>query len=142
MRDVGVILAAAGSGSRMGRDKLMLKLGEYTVLQRSALAFASCPDICGMAAVTRPDLLDTVRQQLEALSLPFPVWVVPGGATRQQSVAAGVKAMPAQAMYYAIHDAAGLWSLPRRSPAAWRTPSGTGGLPVRPGEGYHPAGGR
>lgn len=106
MRDVGVILAAAGSGSRMGRDKLMLKLGEYTVLQRSALAFASCPDICGMAAVTRSDLLDTVRQQLEALSLPFPVWVVPGGATRQQSVAAGVKAMPAQAMYYAIHDAA------------------------------------
>ena len=74
MRDVGVILAAAGSGSRMGRDKLMLKLGEYTVLQRSALAFASCPDICGMAAVTRSDLLDTVRQRQGAPVLPVPGW--------------------------------------------------------------------
>ena len=45
MKDVGVILAAAGSGSRMGQDKLLLKLGGYTVLQHSAKAFASCPDI-------------------------------------------------------------------------------------------------
>lgn len=106
MKDVGVILAAAGSGSRMGRDKLLLKLGKYTVLQRSALAFAPCGEICAMVAVTRKDRLDTVRQQLEELELPFPVEVVPGGATRQQSVAAGVRAMPGTAKFYAIHDAA------------------------------------
>ncbi len=106
MKDVGVILAAAGSGSRMGQDKLMLKLGRYTVLQHSALAFASCPDVCCMAAVTRPDRMEEVKAQLEELELPFPVTVVRGGDTRQRSVAAGVRAMPGNAQFYAIHDAA------------------------------------
>ena len=106
MKDVGVILAAAGSGSRMGQDKLLLKLGGYTVLQHSAKAFASCPDICAMVAVTRQDLLGKVRQQLEELDLPFPVQVIPGGKTRQQSVAAGVQTMSGKAKFYAIHDAA------------------------------------
>ena len=106
MKDVGVILAAGGSGSLMGQDKVLLKLGRYTVLQHSARAFISCPDICAMVAVTRPNLLEKVWQQLEELELPFPVQVIPGGQTRQQSVVAGVRAMSGKVKFYAIHDAA------------------------------------
>lgn len=105
-RDLGVVLAAAGSSSRMGRDKLMLKLGEYTVLQHSAKAFAFLPEVGYLAAVTRSDLLETVTKQLARLELPFPFAVLPGGATRQESVAAGVESLPTQCRFCAIHDAA------------------------------------
>lgn len=105
-KKLGVVLAAAGSARRMGQDKLMLKLGRYTVLQHSALAFAALEETGYLALVTRRERLEEVTRQMEQLSLPFPFAVLIGGATRQESVAAGVKSLPDWCRYCAIHDAA------------------------------------
>lgn len=99
---VTAILVAAGSSRRMGFDKLSYVLpGGRTVLQTSVDAFAAHPLITELVLVAGEN-----RPVCEALAkaCPKPCRVVAGGATRAQSVAAGVRAATGEVV--AIHDAA------------------------------------
>lgn len=99
---VTAILAAAGSSTRMGFDKLTYDLGGRTVLEQSLLAFDRHPRITDLVLVTGPDRLAAARAAAACCSKP--VQVVPGGATRAESVRAGVLAASGELV--AIHDAA------------------------------------
>ena len=100
-KTVSAVLAAAGSSTRMGFDKLSFDLGGETVLHRSIRAFAQCPQVTEIVLVAGKNR-EFVAQQ--AADCPKPVQIVAGGATRAESAKNGVLA--AHGELVAVHDAA------------------------------------
>ena len=99
---VTAILVAAGASRRMGFDKLSHRLpGGLTVLQTSLRTFENHPRITQIVLVAGANL-ETCRQLAAACTKPCTA--VPGGATRAQSVCAGLAAATGEMV--AIHDAA------------------------------------
>ena len=93
--DLAIVLVAAGASTRMGFPKLWTPLGDHLVVEHAinAACSASAREV---VLVVSPDRVDDV-------SYPG-VRVLPGGARRRDSVAAGVNACTAD--WLAIHDAA------------------------------------
>lgn len=101
-KNVTAVLAAAGSSTRMGFDKLSYPLGAHTVLEESLLAFDRCPQVNEIVLVVGKHA--GLQAEKAAAVCTTPVVLVPGGATRAESVKAGVLA--AHGDIVAIHDAA------------------------------------
>lgn len=97
------VIVAAGSSRRAGFDKLAAPLAGVAVLRRSVDAFVAA----GAAAVVVvcPESR-WVETGLAAAAFPVPVSRVNGGAERQDSVAAGLAALPAGTRMVAVHDGA------------------------------------
>ena len=97
------VIVAAGSSRRAGFDKLAAHLDGAPVLRRSVDAFV----VAGAAAVVVvcPESR-WVETGLDTASFPVPVSRVDGGAERQDSVAAGLAALPAGTRMVAVHDGA------------------------------------
>ncbi|MGY2049556.1 2-C-methyl-D-erythritol 4-phosphate cytidylyltransferase [Methylobacterium sp. JK268] len=113
MSDIAAVVVAAGRGIRVGGDtpKQYRRVGGQAVLTRTLAALARHPDLARIQVVIAPDataFYETCRAELapeEAARLLPPV---PGGATRQDSVRAGLEALdragaPAIVL---VHDAA------------------------------------
>ncbi len=101
MSVIGILLSG-GSSQRMGFNKLTAPLGGRTALERSAalLSDSGCDRL--VIAVT-----EDTRPAAEALSLPVPFTLCPGGSTRGGSVLNALRASQGQAGDIAvIHDAA------------------------------------
>lgn len=94
------LIMAAGSGSRMGLEtnKVLAELNGMTVLERSVRAFDG--EVDGRVVVVRGEDAEQIR------TLGLDAKIVTGGATRQQSVLNGLRALPEGAQYVLIHDAA------------------------------------
>jgi 2-C-methyl-D-erythritol 4-phosphate cytidylyltransferase len=105
--NVGVIVAA-GKSERMGEgiDKAFLNLGTKPVLAWSLLAFERCPDIEAVILVVRKDRLEAARGLIQIFGCTKVREIVPGGATRQDSVMAGLAEVPEKASLVAVHDGA------------------------------------
>ena len=99
------IVPAAGQGERLGPGtaKAFRTLGDRTLLQRSVDSLAATPGIDLIVVVAPADAVSDVQQTLTAAK---PVTVVAGGATRQQSVEAGLAALPKSVEFVLVHDAA------------------------------------
>ena len=97
------VIVAAGSSRRAGFDKLAASLAGVPVLRRSVDAFVAA----GAAAVVVvcPESR-WVETGLAAADFPVPVSRVDGGAERQDSVAAGLAALPVGTRMVAVHDGA------------------------------------
>lgn len=95
------VIVAAGSASRMGRDKLLLPLGEEAVLLRTTELFCRHLDVQKTIVVCRPDQRGAFRSLLA--SYPS-VILVDGGATRHLSVKNGLREVSAEGVL--IHDGA------------------------------------
>ncbi len=102
------ILLAAGRGERMGgaTDKAFLSLGSRPMAAYSLLAFQACPDIDAVVLVVRPDKIASSRELCRALDISKLAAVVEGGANRQDSVQAGLAALPLGMEIVAVHDTA------------------------------------
>ncbi len=102
---VTAIIAAAGSGKRLGADapKQLLDLGGRTMLQRSVDAFASHPRVQDVIVVLPADLAANPPAWMRDQG---PLRVTAGGERRQDSVARAFKAVAAQSEVVLIHDAA------------------------------------
>ncbi|MGE0192549.1 MAG: 2-C-methyl-D-erythritol 4-phosphate cytidylyltransferase [Planctomycetota bacterium] len=99
---IGLVLTAAGASTRFGGEtpKVLADLGGRPVIAHALAAFrAVIPDVA--VVVTAPAGLEA--RFAEALS---GVHVVTGGATRQASVLAGLRALPHEADPILVHDAA------------------------------------
>ncbi len=111
---VAAVLTAAGSGSRLGHTlpKALVPLGGEPLLRHAArrLLEARTSDgerVTTLVVTAPPDDVDTVRTLLGHLG--GDVVVVPGGATRQASVAAALDALGARGPdvdVVLVHDAA------------------------------------
>jgi 2-C-methyl-D-erythritol 4-phosphate cytidylyltransferase len=108
--ELAVILAGAGSGSRMeGRGpKLLLDLDGQTLLERAAAPFLAHAAVTEIVAVVPEALLDGARDALARVPRERVVGAraIPGGATRQESVRLGLEALGPRAEYVAVHDVA------------------------------------
>ena len=99
------MIVAGGSSSRMqGVDKAQLVLDGCTVLERSVRNFAQHPEMDAVVVVTRPDLIPLVESWKNRY--PKLYAVVPGGSTRCLSVKEGLRVMPEDTEWVAIHDGA------------------------------------
>lgn len=104
---VSAVIVAAGAGKRMGEDKnkLLLLLRGKSILSYTLSAFDTCEGVDEIVLVIN----DNDRKEMEELlctqSSSKPVRIVPGGATRQESVYNGLLAAHS-ADIVAIHDGA------------------------------------
>ena len=96
------IIVAAGNGSRFGRRKQFAPLHGRPVL---AWSLDVARRICAGVVVVVPDGDDVIEGAAEA-GLDLADKVVVGGASRSESVRAGLAAVPDDAEVVAVHDAA------------------------------------
>ena len=99
----GVIIPAAGSGTRFGEDKLMFDLCGKPVLWHTLSAFQKADSVTSIVVPTRRESLCFVRELAKEFSKV--VAVVEGGKDRRESVALGFVALP-KTDYVSVHDAA------------------------------------
>ena len=88
------ILLAAGRGTRFGADKTTAHLGGKPLWQWSYETLSSHQSVSGVVCV---------HGEENFADMPN---AVPGGSSRQQSVASGIAALPAGAEWALIHDSA------------------------------------
>ena len=108
--DLAVILAGAGEGLRMGAlgPKLLIPVGGRPALERVLDTFLEVESVGEIVAVIPDALLEDAKRA--AASRPNPRGVLltfaRGGATRQDSVRSGLKALERALPFVAVHDVA------------------------------------
>lgn len=100
------VVAAAGSSTRMGEDKLLLPLGEQPVIVHTLRALEYCPYIREIVVVTREDLIVPLGRLCADYAFTKVTKVVVGGETRTQSVRLGILEVSDQAALIAVQDGA------------------------------------
>lgn len=100
-RTVAAILVAAGSGQRLGAavPKAFVPVAGRTLLEHAAARFTASAAVGTVVVVAPPTHLAPAA---ELVGLP----VVPGGATRQDSVACGLAAIDDAVEIVLVHDVA------------------------------------
>ena len=110
---VGAVIAAGGMAQRMqGVDKQLLELNGVPVLVRSIQALAQVRSIQELVVVARQEQFARLQSWKEQYHLPDFV-LTTGGATRQQSVQAGIAKLSEQVEYFVIHDGARPFAQPQ-----------------------------
>ena len=106
-RDVGVVVVAAGQGSRLGGEvpKQFLPVAGVPVLLRALRPFASHPDVARVVVVLAPDQAERPPAFLAPL-IGSGLTIVAGGRERSDSVAAGLRALPSDCGIVLVHDGA------------------------------------
>ncbi len=101
------IVPAAGSGTRMGAPsgKLLLPLCGQPLVSFTLLSLASSQSVDKIVIVTREEDILPLFDLAKNLELDIPVTVVRGGATRAESVLAGLTEA-ADAEWVMVHDGA------------------------------------
>lgn len=103
---VSAIIVAAGSSARMGENKLLLELGQMSVLERTLRVFDSCEDIDEIVLCASEANIQKYTDIIRAALLSKVSAVVRGGQTRQESVKNALAAVNPQADLVAVHDGA------------------------------------
>jgi 2-C-methyl-D-erythritol 4-phosphate cytidylyltransferase len=102
----GAIVVAAGSGVRMGAGvpKALIAVGGRPLLSWCVDALRASPAVADIVVVAPPGREDDVAAALGAAAAD--VRIVPGGATRAESVERGLAALGSGAGHVLVHDAA------------------------------------
>ena len=101
------IVPAAGSSTRMeGHDKMLEPVGGMPMIQRTLTVLEACPRIDEIIVVTRPDLIHTISGLCVEKRLLKIRNIIPGGATRTESVWLGIQAAGERTELLAVHDGA------------------------------------
>jgi 2-C-methyl-D-erythritol 4-phosphate cytidylyltransferase / 2-C-methyl-D-erythritol 2,4-cyclodiphosphate synthase len=106
MTGIAAVVVAAGRGTRAGADipKQFRPIGGAPMLRRSILMFVEHPDVGLVQPVIHSDDVGLFKSSTAGLNLLPAVF---GGATRQNSVRAGLEALAAHAPEIVlVHDAA------------------------------------
>ena len=85
-------------------NKVLLDLRGESVLRHAVRPFLTSREIAGACVVCKPSEQDRIRQALQGDA--DRVTLVSGGETRQESVLAGLRALPADAEFVLVHDGA------------------------------------
>lgn len=101
-----VVMLAAGSSTRMGQDKIMLKIGDLPVVVHAIRAFEAVDDVVEVVVVTREELIPEIAGLCKAFGLSKVKKIVCGGASRAESARIGTLEADGTTPLIAIHDAA------------------------------------
>lgn len=104
--DASAVVLAAGAGQRLGADepKAFVRIGGRPLVAIAAAAAAASKSVGSVVVAVPPGSEDRAREMLTDLEVP--VTVVPGGATRQESVVLALAAVPEGVSVVVCHDAA------------------------------------
>ena len=131
------IVPAGGAGSRLGSrlPKQYLAVDGVSLLVRTVRALARARSVRGVVVAAPAMRVEATRVLLRRHRVPGPVTVVAGGATRQDSVRAGLDAVPEGVRLVLVHDAVRPFVtadlVERVLAAARRWGAATCGLPVQ-----------
>lgn len=103
---VTAIIAAAGSSTRMGTNKLMLPLDDIPVIVHTLMAFEHCTFIDEVIVVCRECEIGPYHQLFQTFGCSKVRQIIRGGSNRTQSVLAGLRACTGDTRLVAIHDGA------------------------------------
>jgi 2-C-methyl-D-erythritol 4-phosphate cytidylyltransferase len=105
---VWAVLAAAGSGERLGADrpKAFVRLGEQPLLAESLARLDASEWIDAIVVVAPPGWEEPAILLAEELGCGKVSACVAGGATRAESVRLGLAEVPEEAAVVVVHDAA------------------------------------
>jgi len=108
MSDVGLVLAAGGSGQRFDpqRNKLLLNWRGLALFCHPLRAFLPLLRPGQVIVVAPPGAHGAFREAMTLAGLPAEIRLVAAGHTRQESVANGIAALPPAAEIVAIQDGA------------------------------------
>lgn len=101
-----MMVAAAGGSTRMGQPKQHIVLGKHPVLLHTLLTLQSVAAVDEILLIAREEDIPHFTALAHDVGVTKLRIAVAGGATRQQSVAAGLAALPAEATLVGIHDGA------------------------------------
>lgn len=103
-----LLIPAAGMGKRMGsnRNKLLLTLQGKPLLAWTLEAALATESLVWIGIMGQPEDFADFKVILAGLSPAKPIELIPGGATRQESVYNGLQALPPEAKHVLIHDGA------------------------------------
>ena len=101
-----MMVAAAGGSTRMGQPKQHIRLGKHPVLIHTLLALQQVEAVDEILLIARPEDHAAFAAQAKEVGVTKLHTIVAGGATRQQSVANGLAALPPEATVVGIHDGA------------------------------------
>lgn len=103
-----LLIPAAGSGKRMGanRNKLLLQVRSKPLIAWTLLAAEAASSISWIGIVSQSPDWDDFKSIIADLKLKKTIALIPGGATRQESVYNGLQALPTNAEQVLIHDGA------------------------------------
>ncbi len=106
-RDVGVVIVAAGQGTRLGGDtpKQYRAVGGVPILLRAIRPFAAHPEVAQVVVVLPPHDAAAPPPFLRDLA-GAALALVAGGAERSDSVAAGLAALGPECAVVLVHDGA------------------------------------
>ena len=102
------LIAAGGTGERFGRDtgKQLVVVSGRPVLGHAVAAFAEASSIGMIVLVCHPARVEEYASAVSPFLGDTPLTVVAGGATRQDSVAAGLAQIDGSWSVIAVHDGA------------------------------------
>lgn len=100
------IIVAAGNSQRMGRDKIMMPLGDRPVIAHTLAAFQKCEHIDEIIVVTKFERLQEVADICNDYKIDKTSKIVRGGRTRAESALLGVSEANDRSTLIAIHDGA------------------------------------
>jgi 2-C-methyl-D-erythritol 4-phosphate cytidylyltransferase/2-C-methyl-D-erythritol 2,4-cyclodiphosphate synthase len=107
---VGVIVVAAGSGTRLGHGdpKAFVRLGDRTILEHALESVFGMAEPAQVVVVVPGDRLNEARELCLATAGAASgyVSVIEGGQTRQASVAAGLALLDPEVGIVLVHDSA------------------------------------
>jgi len=109
--DVAVLVPAAGSGLRLGGGvpKALRELDGRSLLSHAISRLTAAPSVGLIVVAAPPHLVAETAQMITAETAPdaeVEIVVVAGGATRQESVALALAAVPEGLDIILVHDAA------------------------------------
>ena len=111
---LSAIIVAAGSGQRMGFDKLFALLGDKPVISHTLDAFERTDCVAEIILVGRADQLTKLQGLVAEAGLKKVRHIISGGTYRQDSVRAGLDRLGPETDYVAVHDAARPLVLPEQ----------------------------
>lgn len=113
IKDLGIIIAAAGTSSRFGdNDKLLEKLDGMPLFLHSIRNFYPLCPAGNMIVVVNSDKLAEFENVAGSYLPECQLHFVAGGELRAQSVRNGLAALMPETKFVAIQDAARPWSTP------------------------------
>lgn len=108
MPTFAVILPAAGSSARFGRNKLTETLAGTPVIAHSIRAFTRRDDVSHIVIPTQnyAEISDALTEASPSILIDKRLQFCPGGASRAESVNRALRELPTNVEWIAIHDAA------------------------------------
>lgn len=100
------LIAAAGSSTRMGENKLLMSLSGMPVIAHTLLAMERAETIGEIIIATREEDLLTYADICKTYGITKPVKVIIGGATRVESVLKAALEANEKSVFLAVQDGA------------------------------------